>query len=233
MDDDTVYGERSNLARQEFDAVKPVEHHPADLQSYMLDAVFLRREGPSRFSVNVPTLCWYAWGRHKDPHHLACDLWHRVRRLCSHDAVASQSKVLRHKKALKFIGCHEVLAASAHSDRWGYEITCRAPDDEVDGYLYIYPCMGLVRQHAFVTSVLAKSNSIVLVRKLCRVLSSQMACRLDLCSDPDRVLLEHQTPARPVMTMASVRQALQVAMPSVESVPATAHGGASASARPW
>jgi hypothetical protein len=232
VDDDTVYAERSNLARQEFDAVKPVEDQPANLKSYMLDAVFLRREGPSKFSVNVPTLCWYAWGRHTDPHHLACDLWHRVRRLCSHDAVASQSKVLRHKKALKFIGCHEVLAASAHSDRWGYEITCRAPDDEVDGYLYIYPCMGLVRQHAFVTSVLAKSNSIVLVRKLCRVLSSQMACRLDLCSDPDRVLLVHQTPARPAMTMASVRQALQVAMPSVESVPATAHGGASASARP-
>ena len=209
LSDDQVYGVRRNFDRQEWVAARPVQRRPADQRSCLLDAVFLRQEGASKFTVNVPTLCWYAWGRQRDPHHLAFDLWHRVWRLCSDVGVSCQFEVIWHKKALKFIGCYEVLEASAHSDRWGYQLTCSAVGDERDLFLYIYPCMGLVRQHASVTSVLAKSNSIFFVRKFCQVLSSQMGCKLDLRADPFGLLLEHDTSPRHAVTIASVRQALR------------------------
>ena len=59
---------------------KPVEYHPADRSLTCLTLSSTPRRS-QQVSVNVTTLCWYAWGRHKDPHHLACDL--RVERLCS------------------------------------------------------------------------------------------------------------------------------------------------------
>ena len=208
VSDDQVYWARRNLVRQGSAPVGLVQSRPVVFRSCLLDAVFLRQEGASKFTVNVPTLCRYAWGRQRDPHHLACDLWNRVWRLCSDVGVSCQSEVIWHKKALKFIGCYEVLEASAHSDRWGYELTCSAVGDERDSFLYIYPCMGLARQHVSVTSVLAKSNSVFFVRKFCQVLSSQMGCKLDLRADPLGVLLEHETPARHAVTSASVRQAL-------------------------
>ena len=213
---DGDYRERSNLARLEFDAVEAVRRDPADLRSYVLDAVFLRREGPSKFTVNVPTLCWYAWRNSRDPHHLACDLWRRVLQLCFFEGVNCRKDVIRHKKALKFIGCHEVLEIGAHSDRWGYEISRGACDDGDGDYLYIYPCMGLARQHPYVTSVLVKSNSIFFVQRVCRVLSLWMGCKLDLFADPHRVLSEHGVLSRSDVTIDSVRMALQVAMPVVE-----------------
>ena len=202
------YRECSNLARREFDAAKAVRRDPANLRSYLLDAVFVRRECLSKFTVSVPTLCWYALPNDRDPHHLACDLWQRVEHLCSDEGIDCRKQVLRHKKALKFIGCHEVLEVNAHSDRWGYELSRGASDDGGGEYLYIYPCMGLARQHVYVTSLLVKSNSIFFVRKVCWVLSSQMGCKLDLIADPDRVLWEHGVPSRSVVTMDSVREAL-------------------------
>ena len=90
---------------------KPVEYHPADRSLTCLTLSSTPRRS-QQVSVNVTTLCWYAWGRHKDPHHLACDLWRRVERLCFDDGVAYSNRKI-YMSAHSFLRIAQSLLQSA------------------------------------------------------------------------------------------------------------------------
>ena len=75
-------------------------------------------------------------------------------------------------------------------------------------YIYIDPCMGLSRQHASITSILAKCNSRFWVLKLCSVLSSKMGCTIDWFADPAGVIGNYGPSCRELVTCDVVRNAL-------------------------
>ena len=212
--------ERSSSDREVQGLAMPVVEQLADLQSYLLDAASVRQEASNKFTFNLPFLCWHGSGGQQEPHRLACDLWMRVCRLCSMGNVVCQRQVRRHKRGYKFIGCYDVLDASDHGDSWGYEVSCCLPGEEDDGFLYIYPCVGLYRQHPSVSSLLVKSNSLFFVRQLWLVLSSELGCTLDSYSDPDNVLPGDHLPLRSAVTRTSVLSVLHESF-LTPSVPGT------------